>query len=67
MKKLFIALTDYQLINYINLKLTIFKDEHVDLIINNNKASKHDLAERLEQLEIFDNIFVKGIQPFYRY
>lgn len=40
MKKLFIALTDYQLINYINLKLTIFKDEHVDLIINNNKASK---------------------------
>lgn len=59
MKYLFISLTDYQLLNSINIKENILgRDQSADIIIIDNKEGRKELAERLEKLKIFDNVYV---------
>lgn len=58
MKKLFICCTDYQLINSLNIKMNIFSEEKADVIIFNSKEENQGIAERLKELNVFDNVYL---------
>ncbi len=58
MKALFICLTDYQLLNAINIKVHLLKDTEADIIIFNNKEGLVELTERLESTKIFSNVYL---------
>ncbi|MEI3066679.1 hypothetical protein [Phascolarctobacterium faecium] len=47
MKTLFICLTDYQMLNALNIKMHLLKDKQADIIIFNNKEGFEYLCERL--------------------
>ena len=49
MKTLFICLTDYQLLNALNIKIHLLKDK---------QAGNRQLAERLRKLSILDNVYL---------
>lgn len=69
MKTLFVSLTDYQLINYINIKKHIIPDKKADIIIVNNKVGNAALADRLKELQIFDNVYLytESLPGLHRY
>lgn len=58
MKALFVCLTDYQLLNSINIKRHLLTEQKADIIIFNNKAGTFELADRLQQTGIFQNVYV---------
>lgn len=58
MKALFVCLTDYQLLNSINIKVNLLKDCKADIIIFNNKKGNVELADRLQSTGIFENVYV---------
>lgn len=58
MKALFVCLTDYQLLNSINIKKHLLTEQEADIIIFNNKAGTFELADRLQQTGIFQNVYV---------
>lgn len=60
-RTLFICETDYQIINSINIKLNMLKEDEADILISNYRDGIIGLSERLENLGIFKNVyFFKG-------
>lgn len=55
--KLFIASTPYNLFNYINMKINLFKNENVDLIISNFDKKNENYYNNLKRLNIFNNVY----------
>ena len=71
MKALFVCLTDYQLLNSINIKKHLLTEQEADIIIFNNKTGTFELADRLQQTGIFQNVYVysdyfKGLHKYLR-
>lgn len=71
MKALFVCLTDYQLLNSINIKVNLLKDCKADIIIFNNKKGNIELADRLQMTGIFENVYVyseffTGLHKYFR-
>lgn len=71
MKALFVCLTDYQLLNSINIKKHLLTEQEADIIIFNNKIGMFELADRLQQTGIFQNVYVysdyfKGLHKYLR-
>ena len=71
MKALFVCLTDYQLLNSINIKKHLLTEQEADIIIFNNKIGTFELADRLQQTGIFQNVYVysdyfKGLHKYLR-
>ena len=58
MRALFICLTDYQILNAVNIKVHMLKDSDADILIVNNKEGHIALAERLEKINIFKNVYL---------
>lgn len=56
MKILFLCSTYMQLINIIQLKRTIFKKEHADIIINDHSRNSEEVAKKLEEINLFDRV-----------
>ena len=72
MKTLFICLTDYQLLNALNIKIHLLKDKQADILFFDNKEGNQQLAERLRKLAIFDNVYlhqyenINGLHKYFR-
>lgn len=69
MKLLFICSTDYQIINAINIKEHLYGNTCADIILIDNKKNRVEVAHRLKEVSVFNNIFVcdesvKGIHYF---
>lgn len=58
MKSLYICLTDFQILNAINLQDKLFKDKKADLFFVTNKEGNDQLAERLKKTNIFQKVFL---------
>lgn len=58
MRALFICLTDYQILNAVNIKVHMLKDSDADILIVNNKEGHIALAGRLEKTNIFKNVYL---------
>ena len=58
MKALFICLTDYQMLNALNIKTHLLKDKEADILFFDNKAGHRQLAQRLQNLGIFQNVYL---------
>lgn len=58
MKKiLFICMTDYQIINSINLKMNLFPKSEADILIGDYRENLKELVIRLEKTYLFDNVY----------
>lgn len=72
MKALFVCLTDYQMLNALNIKINLLKNKDADILFFDNKEGHHKLAERLSQTGVFKNVFlhqftnVKGLHEYLR-
>lgn len=72
MKTLFICLTDYQLLNALNIKIHLLKDKQADILFFDNKEGNQQLAERLRKFAIFDNVYlhqyenINGLHKYFR-
>ncbi|MDO5380652.1 MAG: polysialyltransferase family glycosyltransferase [Acidaminococcaceae bacterium] len=72
MKILFICLTDFQILNALNLKANNFSERQADIFFVTNKEGNDKLAERLiktgifENVYLFDNAKIKGLHYFFR-
>lgn len=71
MKHLFICFTKYQLINAINIKENVLKNEVADIVLINYGGVFTDIFSRLEQSNIFENVYlhvssVDGIEHYIR-
>lgn len=72
MKALFVCLTDYQMLNALNIKVNLLKNKEADILFFDNKAGHRQLADRLQQTGIFQNVFlhkynnVKGLHKYFR-
>lgn len=58
MKALFICLTDYQMLNAINIKVNILKNKKADILFFDNKDGNKQLANRLRETGIFENVYL---------
>lgn len=58
MKSLFICQTDYQLINAINIKKHLLPELEADIVISNNKLGTIELSKRLQNVGLFQNVYV---------
>lgn len=72
MKALFVCLTDYQMLNALNIKINLLKNKDADILFFDNKEGHRKLAERLRQTGVFKNVFlhqftnVKGLHKYLR-
>ncbi len=72
MKTLFICLTDYQMLNALNIKMHLLKDKQADILFFDNKKGHKDLCKRLEETAVFDNVYlhqyesVCGLHKYFR-
>ena len=72
MKNLYLCLTDFQILNALNLQQTKFKNKKADLFFITNKEGNEQLAKRLEETKLFENIYlfnnsrIKGIHQYLR-
>ena len=70
MKALFVCLTDYQMLNALNIKVNLLKNKDADILFFDNKEGHRKLAERLSQTGVFKNVFlhqftnVKGLHKY---
>ena len=58
MKKLYICLTDFQILNAINLQSSVFSEQSADLFFITNKEGNELLAKRLQNSGVFDDVFL---------
>ena len=58
MRALFICLTDYQILNSINIKLHLLKNDDADILFFDNKEGNKDLAKRLKKSGVFKNVYL---------
>ena len=56
MRVLFLCSTYMQLINIIQLKMTVLKTEHADIIINDHSRNSEKVAKKLEEINLFDRV-----------
>ena len=63
-KALFIISLKYPLINALNIKVNEIKNKKADIILDDNQKDILELAERLDRLNIFDNIYVVKANEF---
>ena len=56
MRVLFLCSTYMQLINIIQLKRTVLKTAHADIIINDHSRNSKEVAKRLEEINLFDRV-----------
>lgn len=56
--KLFICDTYYQLIEAIQIKLTLFKNEKIDVRISDHSKGASDVAKRLAESSLFHEVFL---------
>lgn len=72
MKILFICLTDFQILNALNLQMHQCSEKKADIFFITNKEGNDKLAERLKETSVFDNIYlfdnskIKGLHYFFR-
>lgn len=72
MKNLYLCLTDFQILNALNLQLSKFKNKKADLFFITNKEGNEQLAERLastgifEKIYLFDNSRIQGLHQYVR-
>lgn len=72
MKNLYLCLTDFQILNALNLQLTIFKNKKSDLFFITNKEGNEQLAQRLKETGLFENVYlfnnsrIKGLHQYAR-
>lgn len=72
MKNLYICLTDFQILNALNLQLSKFKNKKADLFFITNKEGNEQLAERLattgifEKIYLFNNSRIQGLHQYVR-
>ena len=72
MKNLYLCLTDFQILNAVNLQLTKFKNKKSDLFFITNKEGNENLARRLiatglfEKVFLFNNSRIKGLHQYAR-
>lgn len=65
MRALFICLTDYQILNAINIKLHLLKDDDADILFFDNKEGNKNLAKRLKKSGIFRNVYLHQYTNIY--
>ena len=51
-RSLFICMTDYQLINIINIKLSLFPNEEADILIGDYRENLNEIVDRLEDIKL---------------
>ena len=56
-KSLFLCNTVYQLIVLVELKLSRYRDEDVDIIITDTLVDSVKISERVKELKIFNNVY----------
>lgn len=56
MKRLFICNTYYQLISALQLRLTSFKNDTVDLYLSDHSVNAYNVYNRLKELNVFNNV-----------
>ena len=72
MKNLYLCLTDFQILNALNLQLSKFKNKKADLFFITNKEGNEQLAERLastgifEKIYLFNNSKIQGLHQYVR-
>lgn len=72
MKNLYLCLTDFQILNALNLQLSKFKNKKSDLFFITNKEGNEQLAERLagtgifEKIYLFNNSRIQGLHQYVR-
>lgn len=72
MKTLFICLTDYQMLNALNIKTHILGNQAADILFFDNKKGQKELAKRLQNTGIFENVYlhqfdnVDGLHRYFR-
>lgn len=67
MKNLYLCLTDFQILNALNLQLSKFKNKKADLFFITNKEGNEQLAERLAATGIFEKFICLTIQEYKAY
>lgn len=64
MNILFSVFTNYQLIVAIQLKLKMFNNDNSDIMIHDHSSGYEEIAHRLNETDIFNNIFViNSLEP----
>lgn len=72
MKNLYLCLTDFQILNALNLQLSKFKNKKADLFFITNKEGNEQLAKRLaatgifEKIYLFNNSRIQGLHQYVR-
>ena len=72
MKNLYLCLTDFQILNALNLQLSKFKNKKADLFFITNKEGNEQLAKRLaatgifEKIYLFNNSRIQGLHKYVR-
>ena len=56
-KLLFICMTDYQLINIINIRSILFPNEEADILIGEYRENLNEIVDRLEDIKLFNHIY----------
>lgn len=64
MKNLYLCLTDFQILNALNLQLSKFKNKKADLFFITNKEGNEQLAERLAGTGIFEKFTYLTTQEY---
>lgn len=54
---LFICMTDYQLINIINIRSILFPNEEADILIGDYRENLNEIVDRLEDIKLFNHIY----------
>lgn len=71
MRRLVFVATEFQIINAINLKLTLFKNDDVDIVVASHHKDFFEYYNRLQQLHLFVNTYYVpqvqgGIHEYFR-
>ena len=63
MKSLYITSLKVPLLNALNIKINMKKEESADLLLENDLPDIEEIAKRIEQLGIFENVYIFENKP----
>lgn len=66
MRKMYLCLTDFQILNALNLQMHKFNEEEADIFFVTNKEGNEKLADRLKATGIFKNVYLFNISKIDR-
>lgn len=72
MRKMYLCLTDFQILNALNLQMHKFNEEEADIFFVTNKEGNEKLADRLKATGIFKNVYlfniskISGLHQYFR-